>query len=76
VTEPREPFVRWFLVTFSSQEYFIRILAMWIMLIAMHDAVRHGTIESSIQALLGMVLGYYFKDATSRCRCPEEGKKL
>jgi hypothetical protein len=62
-----------FLSTLTWRDLVRAFLAFWIVSIAAHDAIRHGKIEDSVLVLVGLVLGYYFKEpGTTPCKEPHD----
>lgn len=60
-SERPPPFIRWFLVTFSTRSHFMRFIATMIVVAALYQFLFTGGPHDALLALAGMVLGYYFK---------------
>lgn len=56
-----EPFVRWFIVRFSTREHFIRFLSLVILLITVHWIWKDKPMPEGWWGVFGMVIGYYFR---------------
>lgn len=54
-------FLRWLLIKFSTRAHFMRFIATVIVLVGVIQLLKDGDIHNTWTALLGMVLGYYFR---------------
>lgn len=61
------PFIRWFIITFSTREHFVRFIAFVIMMMTIHFIWRDRTIPEGWWGVFGMVVGYYFRGHSNDC---------
>ncbi len=71
--QEREPGWRWLINKFATKAHFMRAIATMILTIAAYQALAVGKVDDTWLALVGMVIGYYFKGG--ECTHDHEAEK-